>query len=84
MFDVKDMPRHEEEDPLGLTNVQIEERKAAVREIMAVHPHISGQWVEYLWNYLRDCTEEECRHMVNAGELKKTWGAGEGKSLDRK
>jgi hypothetical protein len=71
MFDVKEMPRHAQEDPLGLSNVQLEERKAAVRDIMAVHPHISPQWVEYLWNYLRHFTEEECRDMVNAGELKK-------------
>ena len=71
MFDVEGLKRHEAENPLNLTNVELEERKAAVEAQMLKHPNISPQWVEMLWNYLRTCSEEECRDMVNAGELKK-------------
>ena len=71
MFDVEGLKRHQAEDPLNLTNVELEERKAAVEAQMLKHPNISPQWVEMLWNYLRTCSEEECRDMVNAGELKK-------------
>ena len=71
MFDVEGLKRHEAENPLNLTNVELEERKAAVEAQMLKHPNISPQWVEMLWNYLRKCSEEECRDMVNAGELKK-------------
>ena len=71
MFDVEGLKRHEAENPLELTNVELEERKAAVEAQMLKHPNISPQWVEMLWNYLRTCSEEECRDMVNAGELKK-------------
>ena len=71
MFDVEGLKRHEAENPLNLTNVELEERKAAVDAQMAKYPHISSQWIELLWNYLRTCSEEECRQMVNSGELKK-------------
>ena len=71
MSDVEGLKRHEAANPLGLTNVELEERKAAVDAQMALHPHISPQWVEMLWDYLRTCSEEECREMVNAGELKR-------------
>ena len=71
MFDVEGLKRHEAENPLNLTNSELEERTQAVDAQMAKHPHISPQWIEMLWNYLRTCSEEECREMVNSGELKK-------------
>lgn len=74
MFDVEGLPRYKEENPLGLTNMQLEERRAAVEEQMKKHPNISPQWVEWLWNYLRDFSDTELADMVNAGELKRKVG----------
>ena len=70
-MDIEGLQRHVEENPLNLTNHELEERKLAVDEQMKKHPDISPQWVEYLWNYLRRHSEQECIDMVNAGELKK-------------
>jgi hypothetical protein len=69
MFDVEGLSRCKDENPLGLTNVQLEQRRAAVEEQLKRHPNISPQWVEWLWNYLRDYSEEELEEMVNAGKL---------------
>lgn len=69
MFDVEGLPRCADENALGLTNVQLEQRRAAVEEQVKRHPNISPQWVEWLWNYLREYSEEELEAMVNAGKL---------------
>lgn len=70
-MDIPGLQRHVEENPLNLTNHELEERKLAIEEQMKKHPNISPQWVEWLWNFLHSHTEQECIDMVNAGELKK-------------
>tara|TARA_R110002072_G_scaffold12548_1_gene54035 strand:+ start:3475 stop:3723 length:249 start_codon:yes stop_codon:yes gene_type:complete len=69
MFDIEGLQRHVEENPLNLTNMELQERKEAVDQQVAKHPDVPPQWVEMLWNFLHKRTEQECRDMVNNGEL---------------
>ena len=69
-MEVEGLQRYEEENPLGLTNMQLELRKEAVEKQLEKHPNVSPQWIEWLWHFLSRHTEEECAEMVNAGKLK--------------
>jgi hypothetical protein len=67
---VEGLERHVEENPLKLSNHELELRKIAINEQMKKHPNISPQWVEMLWNFLHRHTEQECIDMVNNDCLK--------------
>lgn len=69
-MEVEGLKRCEEENPLGLTNMQLEQRKEAIEKQMEKHPNVSPQWIEWLWNFLSRHSEEECAEMVNTGKLK--------------
>jgi len=66
-----DIPRAEEDNPEGLTKLQLMERERAVREMQKLYPNVSPMFAQYCWNYIRRQGLEKVREQINSGEFEK-------------
>lgn len=62
-----DIPRAEEENPEGLTKLQLMERERAVREMQKQYPNVSPIYAQYCWNYIRRQGLEKVREQIETG-----------------
>ena len=62
-----EIPRAKEENPEGLTVLELEERKRAVNEILRTQPNADPKHVEWAWNYIRRKGLQTVREQINTG-----------------
>jgi hypothetical protein len=66
-----EIPRAKEENPENLTELQLNERKIAISQIMLQYPDASPKNVELCWNYIRRKGLESVREEINTGYFNK-------------
>jgi hypothetical protein len=66
-----EIPRAEEDNPEGLTKLQLMERDRAVKEIQRQYPNASPMHIQWCHNYIRRMGLEKVREQINSGEFDK-------------
>ena len=64
----KRIPRHEPENPYNYTNLELAERKKALKDMERDYPHLPYAWLEMLYDYHKNTPEEEVKEIINSGK----------------
>ncbi len=66
-----DIPRAVEENPEGLTKLELVERTRAINEMIKQYPNVSPVHIEWCWNYIRRNGLDKVRDQINTGFFEK-------------
>jgi hypothetical protein len=66
-----EIPRAQEDNPENLTELQLNERKLAIAQILLQFPDASPKMIEMCWNYIRRKGLEHVREEINTGYFNK-------------
>ena len=66
-----EIPRAQEDNPENLTELQLNERKLAIAQILLQFPDASPKMIEMCWNYIRRKGLENVREQINTGYFNK-------------
>lgn len=65
------IPRYEEPNPFGYTEVQKAKRTKAIRDAMKDYSHLPRMWVEWMYDVIENKPVEEVTRIMNNNEWDK-------------
>jgi len=67
MTDTEEIPRHVPENHYNYTNVELAERKKALRDMERDYPHLPFGWLELVYDFEKNTPKEEVEKIINEG-----------------
>jgi hypothetical protein len=64
---IDDIPRHEPENPLGYSKVELAKRKKALRDMEKDYPSLPFGWLEMTYDFCATRPESEIEQIINDG-----------------
>ena len=61
------IPRHVPENPYNYTNLQLAERKKALRDLERDYPNLPFGWLEMIYDFEKNTPKEEVEDIINKG-----------------
>jgi|TARA_Y100000389_G_C17459830_1_gene520834 hypothetical protein len=58
-LEVKDIPRHEEDNPYGYTDQQKDEKRLALKNMKELYPDVNEYYAELVYDMVMNKTQEE-------------------------
>ena len=65
------IPRHQPENPYNYTNLELAERKKALRDLERDYPNLPYAWLEMVYDFHKNTPEEEVKEIINSGKWEK-------------
>jgi len=62
------VPRHQPENPYNYTNLELAERKKALKDLERDYPHLPYAWLEMVYDFHKNTPEEEVTEIINSGK----------------
>lgn len=69
--DIQDIPRHEPENHYNYTELELAERKKALRDMERDYPNLPFAWLEMAYDWHKNANEDEVKKIIN----EKLWEA---------
>ena len=63
-----ELKRHKPENPYKYTNVELAERKKALRDMERDYPNLPYQWLEMVYDFNKNTPEDEVKKIINEGK----------------
>ena len=67
--EIVEIPRHQPENPYGYTNLQLAERKKALKDMEKDYPHLPFGWLEMVYDYVYNEEPEKIKQIINEGKF---------------
>lgn len=61
------IPRHVPENPYNYTNLQLAERKKALRDLERDYPNLPFGWLEMVYDFEKNTPKEQVEKIINEG-----------------
>ena len=65
---MSELKRHKPENPYKCTNVELAERKKALRDMERDYPNLPFQWLEMVYDFNQNTSSEEVIKIINEGK----------------
>ena len=59
------IPRHTPSNPYNYTNVQLAERKKALKELAEIYPSLPFAWIEMAYDFEKNTPYEDIQSIIN-------------------
>ena len=59
------IPRHVPSNPYNYTNVQLAERKKALKELAEIYPSLPFAWIEMAYDFEKNTPYEDIQSIIN-------------------
>ena len=67
-MNVSELKRHKPENPYKYTNVELAERKKALRDMERDYPNLPYQWLEMVYDYNFNTPQADVIKIINEGK----------------
>ena len=63
-----EIPRYKPDNPFNYTNLELAERKKALRDMERDYPTLPFGWLEMVYDWHKQTDAEEVKRIINKGE----------------
>ena len=67
-MNVSELKRHKPENPYKYTNVELAERKKALRDMERDYPNLPYQWLEMVYDFNKKTPQDDVIKIINEGK----------------